>query len=258
MSSTLITGASGGLGEAFARLASADGSDLVLVARSREKLETLAHDLATTHGVTVRVLASDLAAPDAVPVLLDDLRLKNVVVETLVNNAGVGKLAPFSDTDPRDIERMLRLNVDALTLLTRALLPDMIARKRGRILNVASTAAFQPGPLMAVYYATKAYVLHWSLALRNELAGTGVTATCLCPGPTRTGFQQAAGMIESPLFKTFHTMDADTVARVGYRGMLRGKAVVVPGFLNKLGAFGTRLIPRTLAARIARMAQEVR
>lgn len=258
MSSTLITGASGGLGEAFARLASADGSDLVLVARSREKLETLAHDLATTHGVTVRVLASDLAAPDAVPVLLDDLRSKNVVVETLVNNAGVGKLAPFSDTDPRDIERMLRLNVDALTLLTRALLPDMIARKRGRILNVASTAAFQPGPLMAVYYATKAYVLHWSLALRNELAGTGVTATCLCPGPTRTGFQQAAGMIESPLFKTFHTMDADTVAHSGYRGMLRGKAIVVPGFLNKLGAFGTRLIPRTLAARIARMAQEVR
>ncbi len=258
MSLTLITGASGGLGEAFARLAARNGSDVMLVARTRETLEALAQELAATHHVTAYVVAIDLTAPDAALRIVEELRSKNITVDTLINNAGVGKLAPFAETPEADIATMLQLNVEALTLLTRALLPDMIRRKQGRILNVASTAAFQPGPLMAVYYASKAYVLHWSIALQNELAGTGVTVTCLCPGPTRTGFQKTAGMLDSPLFKKLHIMDAATVARIGYDAMQRGKPIAIPGLMNKLGTFGTRLVPRTWAARFARMAQEIR
>lgn len=255
---TLVTGASSGLGAEFARLSAADGSNLVLVARSADALELLAKELRAAHGVTVTVLREDLSDPASVPRIVEALRAGGIEIDALVNNAGVGKLSPFAAMDEKDIRSMLALNIDSLTLLTRALLPGMLERRRGRILNVASTAAFQPGPLMATYYASKAYVLHWSVALANELAGSGVTVTCLCPGPTRTGFQSAAGMLDSPLFKKFHTMDAAMVAKKGYDAMLRGTAIVTPGLLNKIGAFGTRLIPRTLAARIARAAQETR
>jgi len=258
MATVLITGASSGLGSEFARLCAADGKNLVLIARSADALGVLAEDLRKAHGITVEVLAHDLTEPDAVQHIVAGLAARNIEVDELINNAGVGKLSPFAETDERDLRGMLDLNVSALTMLTRALLPKMIARKRGRILNVASTASFQPGPLMAVYYATKAYVLHWSLALGNELNGSGITVTCLCPGPTKTGFQKAAGMLDSPLFKRFQTMDAVSVARAGYDAMLRGKPMVVPGLMNKVGAFATRLIPRTLAARIARAAQETR
>lgn len=256
MAVTLVTGASGGLGAAFARLAAADGSDLVLVARSEDVLEALAAELRAAHGVAVTVLAADLSHPSSVERLAGELSSRGIDVETLVNNAGIGSFGPFAAGDSSTMRRMIALNVDSPTLLARSLLPGMVARKRGRVLNVASTAAFQPGPLMAVYYATKAYVLHWSLALRDELAGTGVTVTCLCPGPTKTGFQKTAGMLESPLFKRWSTLDAATVARAGYEALRRGRATCVPGLVNKLGAFGTRLIPRTLAARVARMAQE--
>lgn len=258
MTIVLITGASSGLGAEFARLCAADGKNLVLIARSADALGVLAEDLRKAHGVAVEVLAGDLATPDAVEHFMAALAVRNLEIDELINNAGVGKLSPFAGTDERALRGMIDLNVSALTMLTRALLPQMIARKRGRILNVASTAAFQPGPLMAVYYATKAYVLHWSLAVGNELAGSGITVTCLCPGPTHTGFQKTAGMLESPLFKKFQTMDARSVARAGYDAMLRGKPMIVPGTMNKVGAFATRLIPRTLAAKIARAAQETR
>lgn len=256
MLATLITGASSGLGTEFARLCAAEGANVVLVARSAEALETLAQEVRAAHGVTVRVLREDLTDPASVGRIITALKTQDIQIDTLINNAGVGKLSPFAVTPEADIRSMLALNIDALTLLTRALLPGMLERRHGRILNVASTAAFQPGPLMAVYYASKAYVLHWSIALANELAHTGVTVTCLCPGPTRTGFQRAAGMLDSPLFKKLHTMDAPNVAKRGYDAMERGKAMVTPGFMNALGAFGTRLVPRTLAARIARRAQE--
>ncbi len=256
MATTLITGASGGLGAAFARLFATEKNDLVLVARSKDALEALAAELRTTHGITVTILIEDLSDPLSVGRIVT--AVKEQEIDTLVNNAGVGKLSRFADMAEDDVRAMLSLNVDAVTLLTRALLPGMIARKRGQILNVASTAAFQPGPLMAVYYASKAYVLHWSLALSNELRGTGVTVTCLCPGPTKTGFQKTAGMLDSPLFKKLHTMDAETVVRIGYDALQRGKPMVVPGAINAIGAFCTRLIPKTLAARIARKAQEVR
>jgi short-subunit dehydrogenase len=253
---TLVTGASGGLGAAFARLAAADGRDVVLVARSKDALDALADELRKTRGIAATVRVEDLSDPAAAGRIVD--ALAGAEVDVLVNNAGVGALSPFAGCEAGSIRGMVDLNVLAPTLLARAVLPGMVARGRGRILNVASTAAFQPGPLMAVSYATKAYVLSWSLALSNETRGTGVTVTCLCPGPTRTGFQKAAGMLDSPLFKRLQTMDADAVARAGYEGMKRGKPMVVPSFTNKVGAFCTRLVPRGVAARIARMAQEVR
>ncbi len=253
---TLITGASSGLGTEFARLAAKDGCDVVLVGRRTDALETLAEEL-RSQGIAATVLVADLNDPSSVHHIVNTLSQERIVIDTLINNAGVGRLAPFAETDTREIESMLMVNMHSLTLLTHALLPGMITRKRGYILNVASTAAFQPGPLMAVYYATKAYVLHWSIALGNELARTGVSVTCLCPGPTRTGFQKAAGMLESPLFKKLHTMTARDAARAGYEGMKRGKDIVTPGLLNKIASLGPRILSKTLAARIARMAQEV-
>lgn len=253
---TLVTGASGGLGAEFARLAAADKHDLVLVARSTEKLAALAAELRTAHGVAVETIVDDLADPSSVERVVAALAAKGLTIDVLINNAGVGKLAPFAAMSPETIAGMIDLNVRTLTLLTRALLPGMISRRAGRVLNVASTAAFQPGPLMAVYYATKAYVLHWSIALSDEVAGTGVTVTCLCPGPTRTGFQGVAGMNGSALFKSRLTMTAERAASIGYRAMLRGKPVVVAGRRNAFFAFGTRLVPRAVAARIARRLQE--
>ena len=253
---TLVTGASSGLGIEFARLAAAKKRDLVLVARSADKLEALAAEVREAHGVGVTVLADDLANPASVERIVASLREKGIAVDELINNAGVGKLAPFAGMPEEAIAGMIDLNVRTLTLLTRALLPDMVARGAGRILNVASTAAYAPGPLMAVYYASKAYVLHFSVALQNELRGSGVSVTCLCPGPTKTGFQKTADMMDAPMFKKLSTMDAAGVARVGYDGMRRGKAVVIAGWSNKVSAFLTRLAPKTLVASIARAAQE--
>jgi short-subunit dehydrogenase len=256
MPSTLITGASSGLGVEFARLAAANGDDLVLVARSVEKLDLLADELRTAHGVKVTVLPYDLSSPASVDAIVRDLSAAGIVVHTLIANAGVGRLGAFAEQSPDDASNMLRLNVESLTMLIRALLPGMIERKAGRILTVASIAAFTPGPLMAVYFASKAYVLHFSVALRNELRGSGVTVTCLCPGPTKTGFQKTANMMDAPMFKKAHIMDAASVSNVGYDGMLKGKAIVVPGLSNKLTALLTRLAPKTFTAKIARAAQE--
>ncbi len=251
---TLITGASGGLGEEFARIAAQDGKSLVLVARSTEKLQELAKELESTHAVNVTVLTMDLSGNDSVDQLVAELQTKKIVIGTLINNAGFGNFGYFAKSDWKKEESMIAVNVHALTALTRALLPDMIARKSGKILNVASTASFQPGPLMAVYYATKAYVLNLSLALSIEVEGTGVTVTCLCPGPTRTGFAEHAEMGGSKLFRR-RTMDAHTVVKAGYDAMLKGKPLMIPGLLNKIGAFMTRFIPRMTAGRIAKAVQ---
>lgn len=256
MAYTLVTGASGGIGAEIARLAAADGHDLALVARSADALETFATELRAAHGVRVEVLPFDLSDHASVGRLVATLEEKKIEVDTLVNNAGVGKLGTFATMDPAAIDGMVSLNVAAVTSLARALLPGMVERKSGRILNVASTAAFQPGPLMAVYYATKAYVMHWSLALSDELRGSGVTVTCLCPGPTRTGFQRTAGMNGTALFKSAFIMTAGRAAEIGYRAMLRGKPLVVAGRRNAFFAFCTRLIPRSLAGSIAKRLQE--
>ncbi len=250
----LITGASSGLGEEFARLWAQAGSDVVLVARDKERLDALAKDLRRAHKVTVTVLPCDLSKEGACDDLAKQLTRKKITVTTLVNNAGFGGFGAFAKTDLATEKQMIDLNIKALTELTKHLLPDMLKRKKGRILNVASTAAYQPGPLMAVYYATKAYVLSLSLALSVELQGTGVTVTCLSPGPTRTRFAANAKMDRSKLFRG-HVMDAKPVALAGFKGCVKGKAHVIPGKRNRLGVLGTRLVSRTFAAKVAKWMQ---
>jgi short-subunit dehydrogenase len=254
----LITGASSGLGVELARLFAADRHDVVLVARSESKLQQLATELNRTHGIRALVLATDLARPSAASKIADHLHAEGLDVDYLVNDAGFGLIGPFLSTSHATELAMIQVNVVALTELTKLLLPAMIARGRGRILNVASTAAFVPGPFMAVYYATKAYVLSLSQALSNELHGSGVTVTALCPGPTRTGFAASAGEVARPTFQARMVMEASTVARAGYRGMMRGETTVVPGLLNKLLTQSTRLLPRAMQARITRRVAERR
>lgn len=252
----LITGASGGLGEEFARLCAHGKMDLVLVARRKDELERLAAELEKEHGVSVTVIAQDLSLLDAVQTIIDILKKENLSIDLLINNAGFGSFGEFHEADTAQQENMIGVNIAALTALTKALLPEMVERKQGRILNVASIAAFLPGPLMSVYYASKAYVLHFSLAIREELKGTGVTVTCLCPGPTQTGFETHANLATSKLFKSSYVMKASTVAEEGYAACMKGKALAIPGMLNKLAAFVPRLLPRTMAAIIAKKAQD--
>jgi short-subunit dehydrogenase len=253
----LVTGASGGIGEELARLLAADGRDLVLVARRRDKLEALAAELGAKHGVRAHVIAADLARPEAPREIFDELRHAGVGVEVLINNAGFGSYGPFVETDLRAELDLLQVNIAALTHLTKLFLPEMVSARRGYVMQVASTAAFQPGPLMAVYYASKAYVLHFSEALANELEGTGVVVSALCPGPTETGFVAAAGMGESKLFER-GAMGAREVAEAGYRGMLAGKTIVIPGLRNNLLARAVGFMPRGLITRIVRGIQERR
>ncbi len=249
----LVTGASGGIGEAIARRLAAEGHDLVLVARSADKLRAVADELAAAHGTSVMVLASDLGVPGAVPALVAELGDRRV--DVLVNNAGVGHYGPFVEADPARLTQMLQLNMVALAELTRALLPAMVARGSGRVLQVASTAAFMPGPLMAGYYATKAFVLSLSEALADELGGTGVTVTALCPGPIATGFQSGADMGSSKLVRGKKLMTAEECATVAVRAVLRGRTIVIPGATNRVQAFSPRLMPRRLVPRIVRRAQ---
>lgn len=253
----LVTGASEGIGKELARLLAADGRDLVLVARRRDKLEALAAELSTQHNVRARALASDLARPAAPQEIFEELEGEGVGVEVLINNAGFGSYGPFVETDLRAELDLLQVNIVALTHLTKLFLPAMVARRRGYVMQVASTAAFQPGPLMAVYYASKAYVLHFSEALANELKGTGVVVSALCPGPTETGFVAAAGMGDSKLFDR-GAMSARAVAEAGYRGMLKGKAIVIPGLHNNILARAVGFLPRGLITRAVRSLQERR
>ncbi len=229
----------------------------MLVARRIERLEELARELTQEFGVAAHSVAADLADPGSPARVFREVTAQSEV-DLLVNAAGLGVHGFFADTALEKELETIRVNVSALTELTKLFLPAMLERRRGVILNVASTAAFQPGPLMAVYYATKAYVLSFTEALAEELRGTGVTATALCPGPTVTEFQKHAGMENTPLFSGFLVSDAAAVARAGYHGAMRGKRVVVPGFANRILSLGARVGPRRLATRIARRLQEKR
>jgi uncharacterized protein len=255
MAIAVITGASAGIGRELAMECARNGYDLAVVARRKEPLEQLAETVRSLTGRTVRPMVHDLASAAAPGEIFGALD-QGADVEILINNAGVGMRGPFHELDAARQVEMLELNIVALTRLTRLFLPGMVARKKGRVLNVASTAAFQPGPLMAVYYASKAYVLSFSEALYNELAPSGVTVTVLCPGPTRTEFAQAADMERTKLFQSPGVMDAAAVARIGFRAMMAGKPLVIPGPMNRLMAYSTRLVSLQMAAGIARRLQE--
>jgi short-subunit dehydrogenase len=252
----LITGASSGIGSELAKLFARDRWDVVLVARSEARLRELGTALEREHGVKATVVAADLESPDAPPHIAATLARESIEVEALVNNAGFGGAGAFVETTLASELAMIQVNIAALTHLTKLFLPAMVARRRGFVLNVASTAAFQPGPLMAVYYATKAYVLSFSEAVAEELRGSGVTVTALCPGPTATGFAGVARMESSRLFRAMAPMSAGEVAHAGYQGMLRGRRIVVPGLANKLLAQSVRFTPRRLVSTITRKLQE--
>jgi short-subunit dehydrogenase len=252
----LITGASSGIGSDLARLFAKDAWNVVLVARTEAKLRELAASLERERGISATVIPADLEQVDAAQRITGELRARGIELDALVNNAGFGVAGPFLETDLPSVLGMIQVNVVALTELTRRLLPDMVARRRGYVLNVASTAAFQPGPLMAVYYATKAYVLSFSEALAEELRGSGVTVTTVCPGPTETGFAAAAHMESSRLFRVMRPMASSDVARAAYDAMLRGRSLVIPGFWNKLLAQSIRLTPRRVVTMITRRLQE--
>lgn len=253
----LITGASSGIGYELAKRFARDGRDLVLVARSRERLEEIGRELSGPTGVSVKLIAKDLSRPRAALDVFDELRRESLRIGVLVNCAGFGSFGPFAKADQEAEREMMQVNMIALTELTRLFVAEMLRAGEGRILNVASTAAFQPGPMMAVYYATKAYVLSFSEALAEELRGSGVTVSALCPGPTHTGFGGRAGMERARLFRA-GVMDAAAVADAGYRGLLRGERVIVPGLRNKLLALSVRVSPRRLVTAIVRWLHEER
>jgi short-subunit dehydrogenase len=254
----LVTGGSGGIGLELAKVLARNGFDLVLVARNRDTLEAAAGQLEGKFDVRAHVFTADLKRLEAPEAIFDFLQNENIPIEVLVNNAGFGLGGEFADTKLQRELEMIQVNIAALTHLTKLFLPPMIKRRSGRILNVASTAAFQPGPLMAVYYATKAYVLSFSEALSEELRNSGVTVTALCPGPTQTDFADTAEVGRSRLFNTFGIADAADVAKYGFDAMMNGKRLAIPGFKNKIIAQANRISPRSLTAKIARLAQESR
>jgi uncharacterized protein len=253
----LVTGASSGIGAELARVHAEHGGDLVVVARRQERLEELKKELEQAHGITVHPLVKDLTDDDAPRQIHDELRSRGVRVDYLINNAGLGNRGLFHEQDWAENDALIRLNIRALTALTRLFLPQMIERGGGRILNIASMAGFVPGPLQTVYYASKAYVISFSEAVANELADTGVSVTVLCPGPVETEFTQRPEMQGVRLVRW--SAPPRQVAQAGYQAMLRGKTVVVPGILSKIVIHGLlRLSPRALTTRISRALMENR
>lgn len=245
----LVTGASRGIGHELARLFARDGYDLVLVARDCDSLERVAKKIRDEFGVKTRVIVKDLSRAQAPQEIYDLLKKEGIAVDALVNNAGFGIYGHFAEVDAATELALMQVNMVSLTHLTRLFVKDMLAKGSGKILNVGSLGAFQAGPLKAVYYASKAYVLSFSESLANELRGTGVTVTVFCPGPTQTEFHERAG---TPRLKILHSMmmDARLAAKIGYDGMRKGKTTVVPGFRNKLIILVSRLLPKALMARI--------
>ncbi|WP_017380329.1 SDR family NAD(P)-dependent oxidoreductase [Paenisporosarcina sp. TG-14] len=243
----LITGATSGLGYEFVQLLAKDQYDLIVVARNEEQLVKIQ---AKFPKVNVTSIAKDLSKTNAVKELVAEISEKQLHVDVLINNAGFGLLGKFDELNVAKQLEMIQLNITALTELTHAFLPEMKKQNSGKIMNVASTAAFQPGPMMAVYYATKAYVLSFSEALVEELAGTGVTVTTLCPGATKTNFGAVANVEQTKMFSK--AMDASTVAVIGYQGMQQGKRVVITGSSNKVVAVAAKFLPRSATAKIAK------
>lgn len=256
MPSALITGASTGIGRELAFIAAENGYDVVLVARTASSLQAVAAEVERKTSRKTHIFAADLSQPNAAHALVGDVMNEGINVDVLINNAGFGLVGKFWELPEDEQMQMVELNIGALTQLTRLCLPDMVERRTGYILNVASTAAFQPGPLMSVYYASKAYVLSFSEAVHNEVKDYGVKVCCLCPGPTRTEFGNRAGMTSAKLFQGGNVMGAAEVAQIGWNAMRAGKSLVVAGALNATMAFLTRFGPRQLMANAARSLQE--
>ena len=251
----LITGASMGLGAEFARLLASEGYDLVLTARTAERLAMLKTEVENLHGVEALVLVADLADARAPQGIYDHVRGAGITVDVLINNAGFGMYGKFSASDLKTELEMIQVNIVALMHLTKLFMLDMMKHRNGRIVNVASTAAFQAGPMQSVYYASKAFVLSFSEAIGNELKGTGVTVTALCPGPTPTGFQARANVGNLRGLRLLMRVSPEAVVRAGYHGMQRGTPVVVPGLLNNFLIFIQRFTPRRLAVNAVRRMQ---
>ena len=243
----LITGASGGLGDALAHVFAQQGWSLILAARSGDKLAALAQNLEQANGVPVTTVVQDLSQPGGADEVYEQVRRAGLTVDALVNNAGMIAYGPFVETDWGREAETIALNLSALTRLCKLFLPDMAARGSGYILNVGSTGSFVPGPLNAVYCATKAYVLSLSDALAEELGGTGVSVTCLCPGVTKTALQSKADMDVRLMHRG--AMDAEDVARQGYKALMAGRRVVVPGLANQMQTLSARLLPRRAVTR---------
>lgn len=252
----LITGASSGIGLELAKIHASKGDNLVLVARSIGKLEELKNELEPKHGISVYIIGKDLSRPNAAAEVYAELKQKIIAIDYLINNAGFGDYGLFFDSNWEKQEQMLNLNITALTHFTRLFLKDMVEQKSGKILNLASTASFQPGPTMAVYCATKSYVLSFSEAINNEVKELGVTVTALCPGATTSGFQAAASLEGSNLFDGKKLPSSKEVAEYGYKAMMKGKSVAVHGMMNSIMASSVRFTPRWLVVKIARMILE--
>jgi len=247
----LVTGASSGIGRELARQFAAHGYDLVVVARNMDALEQLAHELTRAHRVQARALSVDLADRTAARRIYEDLQHRNTLIDVVVNNAGFGLRGALAELSLERQLEMIQVNITVLTELTRLFLPGMRLRNQGGILNVGSTAGFQPGPLMTVYYATKAYVLSFTEGLAEELAGSALRISCVAPGPTATHFAEHAGTTHTRLSR-LEKMSAADVARIAYDGWTRGSVVVVPGAANRIGTALVRVSPRPLVRKLVK------
>ena len=252
---TLITGATSGIGKELARIFAAENYDLILIARNKEDLVSFAKELQTHHDVFIKVIAKDLSKPAAAKEIYKELEKESLTVDVLINSAGFGTAGNFWEIDEKVETDEITLNILSLTMLTKLLLPSMIKQKSGKILNIASVAAFFPGPLMSVYYATKAYVLSFSEGIREELRGTGVSVTVLAPPPLNTGFAKRAQVKNVRSFDNAK-MTPEQVAQIGYEALMSGCDLVVPGFLNKIESLASRLSPYKFSARIIKKLQE--
>lgn len=249
----LITGASKGIGKELAYIFAENGCNLVLVARSSDLLAQIKTEIENKHSVEVHILVKDLCDKKSILELYNEVKEKGIEIDYLVNNAGFGDYGAFADTPWEIYENMISLNVSALTQLTHLYINDWKDRKEGKILNIASTAAFQPGPMMAVYFATKAFVLNLSESVGREVKKDNITITALCPGPTNTNFGEISKMNATQLVKNVKIANSRDVAELGYRSMMKGKATVIHGLMNKLAPFAIRFIPRSWIAKLSEM-----
>ncbi len=257
MKTALITGASSGLGLELAKIHASKGGNLVLVARNKIKLDELKSEFEKEFNISVLTIEKDLSLINSVKEVYDEVKKLDIEIDYLINNAGFGDFGFFSETDWNKELQMINLNITALTLFTKLFVKDMLKRKSGKIMNVASTAAFQSGPTMSVYFATKAYVLSFSEAVNNEVKDFGVTITTLCPGPTVSGFKSAASMDNSALFNNKNLPSSKVVAEYAYKSMLNGKTVAIHGFMNKIMANSVRFFPRAWVVKITRKLQGI-